>query len=451
MNNKKIEFNCSSVCNLRCAYCFLHKNKAYEEEDENIAYALETGSFLDNICASLEKMEINKSEFSSFSLWGGETSYHLDLLAPHMGEMLKHFPNLNMMQMSTNMAYSAQNFIDLIDVLIEKCDKPFTLNVQISIDGPDYILSKTRFIEYSKIKEQLMEIIEHYNCKHLNNVHIDFFYKTTISFDILKQISETEESKASFIKFFQDELEDIRKHIFNPNITFSQNSKLVRTSFVQPENYTVQDGIDLARMAREYDAMNWEKYGVKKEFAVNLPIILFDEQESRHNPFRGSLGCGQGTEVFNFRWDGSIGPCPSAFMEDNEEYLREVKEKTPEQYEHSMWLKNWYMYPNKPEVTQKNTQDQIEFKKILWAYNKDFTTSQIINLMYDMAECNQISPVYKSNFDLITDHAFRMFDKTGCFYYNIKVSGDPLLPQLSTIRLLCNGFLEYVDARGGRA
>lgn len=69
---KRIEFNCSSVCNLRCAYCFLHKNKAYEEEDKNIVQSLKDGSFIKNICFSLEKIDINKSEFDSFSLWGGK-------------------------------------------------------------------------------------------------------------------------------------------------------------------------------------------------------------------------------------------------------------------------------------------------------------------------------------------------------------------------------------------
>lgn len=445
---KRIEFNCSSVCNLRCAYCFLHKNKAYEEEDKNIVQSLKDGSFIKNICFSLEKMNINKSEFDSFSLWGGETSYHLDLLAPHMRELLERFPNINMMQMSTNMAYSAQNFIQFIDTLIEICDKPFKFNIQISLDGPDSILSKTRFIEYSKIKTQLMDIINYYNGKKMKNVCVDFFYKTTISFDILKEICKTQQSKIDFFKFFRDELLDIRENIFNPNMSFSHDTKVARVAPVAPENYTIQDGIDLARMTREFDAIDWAKMGFTEGSGANLPVMLFDAQEAHERPYQGYSNCGQGTEVFNFRWDGSIGPCPSAFMEDNEKYLEEVKEKDFSSYQHSLYLKKWYMYPNKPEVTKEQLQKQINLKKTLWKDNKTFIITQIINLMYDMAECGQISPCYKRNLDLITDHAFRVFEKTGCFYYNIKVSGSPLLPQLSVIRLLCNGFLEYSDIRG---
>lgn len=122
-------------------------------------------------------------------------------------------------------------------------------------------------------------------------------------------------------------------------MSFSHDTKVARVAPVAPENYTIQDGIDLARMAREFDLIDWAKLGFTEGSGANLPIMLFDAQEAHEHPYQGYSNCGQGTEVFNFRWDGSIGPCPSAFMEDNEKYLEEIKEKDFSSYQHSLYLK----------------------------------------------------------------------------------------------------------------
>lgn len=39
----------SSVCNLNCSFCYLHKNQSYKEFDSLVRQAWQDGSYVDNL------------------------------------------------------------------------------------------------------------------------------------------------------------------------------------------------------------------------------------------------------------------------------------------------------------------------------------------------------------------------------------------------------------------
>ena len=64
----------ASKCNLKCEYCYLHKNKSYINEDKKTLQAILDGSFIKNVKRTLKKLSIDREDFGKLELWGGETT-----------------------------------------------------------------------------------------------------------------------------------------------------------------------------------------------------------------------------------------------------------------------------------------------------------------------------------------------------------------------------------------
>ena len=49
IEGRRLEVIGSAGCNLKCSYCYLHKNPSYFEEDKLVVKAMKDGTFLKNI------------------------------------------------------------------------------------------------------------------------------------------------------------------------------------------------------------------------------------------------------------------------------------------------------------------------------------------------------------------------------------------------------------------
>jgi hypothetical protein len=65
--------------------------------------------------------------------------------------------------------------------------------------------------------------------------------------------------------------------------------------------------------------------------------------------------------------------------------------------------------------------------------------------MYEMSNIGQVSQIYSKDFDLLYRHALKLLPLVSCAQNNIEMYGDPFLPNLNAVRLMCNGLLSYFE------
>lgn len=104
----------SSSCNLNCSFCYLHKHDTLIKYDQEILKSWKNKTYLFTIKKVLEKLKENPQNIISWSFWGGETLIHIKEITPNIENMLKFFPNIQRISLSTNWTINIQDFFDFL-------------------------------------------------------------------------------------------------------------------------------------------------------------------------------------------------------------------------------------------------------------------------------------------------------------------------------------------------
>lgn len=441
---KNLSIIASGNCNLRCAYCFLKNKECYGEEDEKIVKALDSGRLITNIENSLEKMLIPRDDFTTLNFWGGEPSLYLHKLSNYTEQILTDFKNIEEIGISTNMTTDISNFITYIESL-ESFGKPIEFRIQISTDGPDWIQEKSRGRISKKIHDNIDKLIEYFNSRKFNYVKCGIYYKTTISWDMLKEICSSYDNIIDYIGFFDKETNYFNNKIINSSFKILSDDNL-SAGIVAPADYTQEDGVLIAHFARMFDAIDFKRKGLNYYYNTNLPIRMFLESY-KHKDYLYESFCGAGFLSFMFRWDGSLAQCSQSFIEDRSEYLNYIKDDENLTHLAKLVADN-YQYPNRDDILYPDIKKKLDLKEKFFESLIDFQKTIIIGYMYQLSESGQISSIYKNNLKLICKHAPLCLFATGCFHNNIKSTYNSFVPNIGTIKLLANGLLEYYYERG---
>lgn len=181
-----------------------------------------------------------------------------------------------------------QNHLDFIDIAEQYCEKPVRFRIQISVDGPDYILMRTRHIKYEQIDKNLTDFIYTINNKKLKKVDLFVYYKATLPWKIFHEICSDETKTEDYIKFWHDKNNYFNDLIINKNMGFG-TSACYGPSLEYPYPYTIQDGVDIAHFANKIEHSDLEKkYGY-----CNMPLLSLGlTPEMEKTKFYHQSGCG---------------------------------------------------------------------------------------------------------------------------------------------------------------
>ena len=168
IEGRRLEVIGSAGCNLKCSYCYLHKNPAYQEQDKILLQSLEDGSFFNNIINTIHSLHYDVKDFDTLDFWGGEPTLYFNKEESLIDHILYNFPNINKISYSTNFSTFDQQ-IDFIK-FFNNYVRHLNLSIQISYDG---IFNKiTRGVDPIEIKENLKRFILALNKTCLNNLTI---------------------------------------------------------------------------------------------------------------------------------------------------------------------------------------------------------------------------------------------------------------------------------------
>lgn len=246
MNFEHCTLFTTALCNLNCNYCYICKDSAgglkvidkdLEEDFKNRNQIKQILDYDPNISESL----------TGLTLWGGEPFLKIERFVDTMEDYFKAFPNLSKIDTSTN--FTIPNQAKIIEDMLNKIDrlyqgdKPFTFDLQISIDGYEEMndISRGQGVTAKFLKNfyDLLEI--KYNA---DRIHMTVHTKPTLSRDSFKYIN-TPELMMKWFDFFDKKMN--RPH-FISKAKWTYTSSLWNCA--QPTEWTSDDGKEYAKITR---------------------------------------------------------------------------------------------------------------------------------------------------------------------------------------------------------
>lgn len=365
-------------------------------------------------------------------------------------EFFNLFPNINRIDYSTNFIKWEQNliFFKYIDKIV---DKPIQVDMQISFDGPKWISEQTRGYDPIIIENNLTQFLNALNTTHLKHLRINISLKATIPWPIFKTLCSDRQLAEEYIEYalmLESKYNDLN---LNKNVTFV-TSALLAGGIESPYKYTVQDGIDIANYARQFDRWGLEK---KYKTEVNLPLQFFGfKSHNDSNVYNYNIGnscCGKVTTAPSFRYDGNSVICNSAIMNDNENNLSYLKENDIDEY--NRLIRSNSIAASKDE----NGNIDLSNDALIKRYNKfntfhesiaDFNTTVLCSLLFELAYAGQVDRSYLIDKSLIFNHVNTYFStRMGCYYYSLIDTGSVYVHPSHYMKMIGNGLIQYYDEK----
>lgn len=221
MNISNVTIYLTSKCNLQCKYCYIEKNQNFLNEMD-IPIAENQLSYWKQVLAFNKDI---KYTLRSLTFWGGEPLLSFDRLYTILPPFLKECKFLNTFNFSTNFTLDqgAYRIIHFINFLQENYrNRKFIINLQLSIDGPNFINDKNRGIgstqkfinNYILLKEKL---------KLSKQIKLNLFFKPTLLKEDLYLLAQ-KDNLNQYFKFFEQ---------------FEYNGAW---TFAAPQDWNKQDG-----------------------------------------------------------------------------------------------------------------------------------------------------------------------------------------------------------------
>lgn len=435
----------TATCNLNCVYCYIDKNPALVKIDEELDKSFQ-GDYYFNFAKEMfpDPMQLTCVEF-----WGGEPTLRLDRAYDTVEKLISYYPNLTSFFMSTNFTGSDWNnqFFHFIKILQKYKNRNFRFNLQLSLDGPEYINDAQRGDGVTeKFKQHFVSYIEQLN-KILsipdNNVSIIAQFKPTLTSEIINGLIMDKKNIIDYYQFF-----DSFKAYFDETSTLNKNTAdlyLTIPNTASPSPHTRQDGIDFAEFCRLCAKINAENKTARRYFKYFNDIMPFRPRYMIHYDslsYCQSCGaCGSGRNVVGLLPFHYISCCHNGFVNLISDYKHAAEKNKDTVLDFRLFMDNSnYM------IRTKASYPQYE-KNVAFAYTgtsglKLSNMSATINLL---AKNHQIEDKFTDTKESLKAALFIQASTAYCFRDNVATTGSVGMVPVGLLKLLLNGAMEIIE------
>jgi sulfatase maturation enzyme AslB (radical SAM superfamily) len=435
-----VELFSSGWCNLECKYCYIPKTDFLKKVHKAIIERIKDGSLADDI------IEIYGDAIESISHWGTEPTLTLAHFKPFYEKIEKACPKLKDITISSNFMTNPHNLVKWITEILPQ-NKSLNVDVQVSLDGPPGITDKNR------IGGSTAKIIE--NCiaftKELNRVgtkHKVFAHLKPTSGDddilYLSDMNKTTEYYEFFDNFITDWVESNYKNVINISL-------LCDPTLVLPGEYNSDDGkafYQLVLNQVELQKRDWKTINPPESnyyWRYKEKSSFYRELFTKQKMFTCSAGdscVGAGDKK------GTTHFCHQTFYMDHPEYYDEVKKYGLDQQTMEAISSGRSDIVKKHFITTKENELQtIKLMYLTRGYN-DFLEGKISTTIAQalaLADCGQISPIYK-NIKMAEQLAY-FAQVVECPINNVLITSSQLVGCSSLLRVFGNGAFENIFGR----
>lgn len=433
----------SSVCNLKCSFCFLNKNKSFNKYDLEILQAWKEKTYLSTVYKSLKKLKEDPLKIVRMEFWGGETLFHIVELKENINEIYKYFPNVKYFLFPTNWSINIKETFDFIQELDKYCPENSKLTLQLSIDGPnDEIQKMGHNISLEQYKKNIKVFANLINNTKLKNIKVGFTINATINKELyFKYLSDYEGIK-NYISNMDDFINFMSDSFISESCEFSINHLF--PGMASPTEETVEEGLKLANICRL-----WE-YVRKNEFQTNSFESMFNKYfyfglqhfNIENNCLNENNYCNQLKTALSFLPDGTILECTSSYISPNEDYQNECLENQEiEKYQNAILHKSNCFNPL--------IASEKEIKRFTWSVLNGIKNVEQTYKYFSMAICKELSKSgqlpekYLYDKELLSNHLDIISGITTCTFENINLTKNAFLTSPSCFRRYLNGLTEY--------
>ena len=315
-NTSVIDVQFSSDCNMKCQYCYLHKNKkgmvAY---NRLVQQKLADGSFAANIIRVAKDF---KDNIHSLGLWGAEPTLNADYFEVFMSDLLDNFENMSTITFSTNGSLGSTalfKFYQDVRGYAESHKRPLHLDIQISIDGPEWINDCSRQANATKgsidAVNGLIDLVEPNN----NYFLLSICTKPTLDTSYMKMMNDDPKLHVEYFKFMDDLHSNWMEHNKLSGSKVQLNTSQ-RPTLVTPGTHTVEAGKIFAEYIRNVKSIDDEQFTYfKHPLFVQFDRNFFDAIESKGTLLtsNSSLGCSGGNGAISISPFGKVTTCHRLF------------------------------------------------------------------------------------------------------------------------------------------
>ena len=432
----------SSRCNMKCSFCYLHKNKSFYEYDKYLRAMWRNGDYIENVKKTIDKLGINPNDITNVTFWGGETTIDLDDIIPALPKMFEYFPKIKRLWFSTNWHTSVDKIVEFYKAWGQAAPDNQYISMQASIDGPPgpcceqghpgdwdiYIKNYKRLAELWP--EAQKEVPKLRSLKLTTN--------STIGKELYYDIFSDKQKTYNYLKFMLDKEKEIREIVTAGGVL---GFKINLPGIALPIEGGADEGFKYFN-----SVMNITNV-INKYFSDNQWLMNSIPIRNREAPYTDLLmrdyACGSLLSSFNILPDGTITECHSSFADVLDPYYQELKDSD----DHSAVLAarlNRKIAFNPIKMTDEEIARMKEI--IMNGYRNSIATITALKMgmLQEMALSGQVDNKLINNpiLQLKTVRVNSM--NNTCSRENLIQTHNPYLSSPDQFRRLYNGLAEYI-------
>lgn len=423
----------SALCNLKCSYCYIAKNKYLNIVDRELKESFNGNYYLDFIDKLSDVFDTSHIEY--IDMWGAEPTLGFKDVADTIKNISTKYKTIKGFYSSSN--FSSPVILQNILYLLSKLDdRNYTYKQQISIDGPKYINDANRGVGTADgIIYNINSLLENYK-EIPNNIELSLSFKPTLTIDqIYGMLSK--DKIIEYFKFFEDELilpirEKLNIHIGYPGITL-----------VAPGMYTQEDGRmfkEFCTICKKIDSEKHLKFSkaTPYHFRSTKPWDKFDEDIYN----LGYGFCGPGISNIGLLPGYNLCLCHRTFTSICEQYNNQASEyvspfSNPKLYEANKRFHTFCFNIDNAELMLNNFR--------IYKDRKNTTIlSSMSSLIMLLAHSGQILEKYKTQHNALLASKAVLSVFGYCPKDSIDVVGTISSTFTSPLKILLNGALDVI-------
>jgi sulfatase maturation enzyme AslB (radical SAM superfamily) len=428
----------AGVCNLKCPYCYIHKDKIVTPEiHKKILKNIEDGSYLETI-----KYWFDPNMVCAITHWGTEPTMTFTKFIPFYKEAFDQFKNLNEISFSTNLMLPRAPE-DIIFFLETFSKQKFQLSIQLSLDGPPEFTNENRLNGgYETITEniyKLATLLKNNKKIQSGNAAINCSFKSTLSNSQFKKITKYNKY-VWYMTDYNNVFNKIDKIIQNTNnIKFTYNAS---PTLIYPGDLKKSDGIALAMVGN-----NAIQYGNDILYYNDFCRFINSLRNNKLFKIPNIFQCSAGNGSFAINEDLDIVLCHRAFFTTNQDYLQAIKnDETTATIDKNNIITGRENIFNLIKITKNDNKENLINKLLLTQTYADTITFKIhamTIMITQFAKNGIILPIYKK---LNNARFLAQFLTTvrGCPAENVVKTGSMFLPLTPMIIAFGNGLFEIL-------
>lgn len=436
----------TATCNLNCVYCYIDKNPALVKIDEILDESFQGDYYFD----FAREMFPDQYQLETVEFWGGEPTLRLDRAYHTVERLINYYPNLSCFFMSTN--FTGDNWYDqfggFIKMLQKYSNRQFSFNLQLSLDGPEYIndaqrgkgVTKKFRTHFEKYIELLNDLLSTPN----NNVKVIAQFKPTLTAEIIKGLVEDKSNIIDYYQYF-----DEYKDYFNTHIKVSEQfAELYLTipNTACPSPHTQEDGLNFTKFCqycKDIAIENQNGAGYFKYFRSIMPFkprVNIDYSSASYCQTCGA--CGSGRFVVGLLPYHYISTCHNGFVNLITEYKKEsIKNKDT--------ALDFRLFMDQSDYMTRTVESYKQYEKnVAFAYDNfsDVKIGNIAAMISLLGKNHQIDPKYANPREAQKAALFIQTSTAYCFRDNVAMTGSSGLFHTGLLRLLLNGAREVIES-----